>query len=529
MTTEPDVLVRLVQGMADTPAAAALSPVLVRLGDLEREAGRVDAALAAYQAALTAKESAEARQGLGLCLLLRGEMEAAGVAFEAAEVAFGAAGLDGRAAIARANLATTHFARGQVERAAAGFRQAIDALAALGVADPELMGNLARCLARTDGLDEAIGWARDAVAAAHDAGQGRQEGRAGLLLGELLTSAGRVREALVACEHAVEASLDAGAGAGVAQGRLAQGALLYQLGRQEEAIASLEAALPLMRLLAASHDVASTLVNLGGIHFQAGDPAAALATLDEAAALLAAGAGSPLHTQLAANRGLALLASGRFSEAIADLERARQGFRDALQPLDEARQLAMLSNLHRYQGDLDAAIRHQRELMALEQAHGFQVQEPGGLLYAPILDRSLNVFRPAPTSPPVARSSTSPGPVLMVAMPSYGAFGPIFPRGATAVASFLQAHGLAAQVLPLAHHIDDFKGVRHAATQTRAVLADAIQALRPSVVGISAPFTYHYPRALDAARVGTGRPGTGAGGTQPDGGGGAGPGGAGAG
>jgi radical SAM superfamily enzyme YgiQ (UPF0313 family) len=79
--------------------------------------------------------------------------------------------------------------------------------------------------------------------------------------------------------------------------------------------------------------------------------------------------------------------------------------------------------------------------------------------------------------------------------------GPIFPRGAASIASFLEAHGVPSEVLPLAWHVDDFAGRSAARAQAHAVLADAITALQPRAVGLSVPFTYLFPRAVEIAAM----------------------------
>jgi radical SAM superfamily enzyme YgiQ (UPF0313 family) len=291
----------------------------------------------------------------------------------------------------------------------------------------------------------------------------------------------------------------------LATARVELGAAHYAGGDVAQARALWETARADHVALAPPTAAAALLLNLAACHYLLGDPPVALERIEQAAPLLGEDAPPALVAQLHANRGLALLARDRPEPARVDLEQAAALFASLGMPQREARQWAALSDLHRYRAELDPAIEHHQRVMALEQAHGFRVTEPGGLLYAPIHDRSQPLPPPyrrerAPTGPLWA-PGRSDRPFLLIVPPAHGSHGPVFPRGATGIASFLRAHGLPAELLALGHMVDDFAGRSQATTATRAAIADALETLRPRAVGLSIPFSYLYPRALEIAAM----------------------------
>jgi anaerobic magnesium-protoporphyrin IX monomethyl ester cyclase len=325
--------------------------------------------------------------------------------------------------------------------------------------------------------------------------------------------AGRLEEAIAGYTEAWRIRAEVGLPPG-APLRLNLAAAQVDLGSQryatralEEARQAWEAALEDHVALAPPIAAAALLLNLAGLNYQLGDPALALERSARAEPLLGPEAPPQLAAQLWANRGLALLALDRQEPAQRDLERAAQAFAALGQPEREARQWAAKSDLHRYAGELDRAIELHERVTAMERQHGFRITEPGGLLYAPVHDRSQPVPPPStqarlpgPTEP-LWPGRPSERPFLLVMPPAHGAHGPVFPRGATSVASFLRAQGVGAEVLPLGHSVDDFAGRSQALAATRAALADAVEALRPRAVGLSVPFSYLYPRALEIAAM----------------------------
>ncbi|MFH1463587.1 MAG: radical SAM protein [Pseudomonadota bacterium] len=292
--------------------------------------------------------------------------------------------------------------------------------------------------------------------------------------------------------------LDAAFLLNLARAEVALGAERFAAGDHRGARESWAAAAPLLAAHAHPEEAAALALNLAGLCYLLGD-------VDEAADHLAAAPPQEaplLRAQLHANRGLVHLARSEFPEARADLEAAAAAFATLQMPRDEAGQWAALSDSYRVQGALPEAIACHQRAMALEHAHGFRVQEPGGLLYAPQDDRSLGL-PPRHIKAPAAPAPAAAGrrPFLLIVPPAWGMQGPVFPRGAVSIASFLEAHGVPAEVLPLAWHVDDFAGRSAALAQTRAVLADAIAALRPRAVGLSVPFTYLFPRAAEIAAL----------------------------
>jgi len=308
---------------------------------------------------------------------------------------------------------------------------------------------------------------------------------------------------------------------GAAWTLFAAGTAHHLAGARRAALADYRAANQVIARLAGPLDRAGALVNLGGVEVAANEHLAARATLDEAAALLPAEAlGTPLEARLRHNRGLALLALGDFDMALAELGGAAE-LSLALECFEEAADsLASRSNVHRYRGDLALAISDHERVMALEEAHGFVIEEPGGLLYAGIEDHALHLdvaragaertaaggrlLPDADTTtdaraPLAHRGELDQRPFVIFAPPIPGTWGPLFPRGATTIASYLNHHGVPAVVVPLSHYVDVYLGEDATRARTREVVHDAIASLRPRAIGITATFSYIYPKAQELA------------------------------
>lgn len=318
---------------------------------------------------------------------------------------------------------------------------------------------------------------------------------------------------------------------GAAWTRVAGGTASFLGKRHGPARDAYERALAVLRVAAGPDDVAGTLVNLGGILLGAQEALAARAVLDEAADLRTSDSdGSPMEAALHHNRGVAALTLGDFAVARAELDTAQSLRLEDGDIEGAARSLAALSNLHRYKGELEQAIACHERVMALEAEGGFRVEEPGGLLYAGIEDHALHLDvaragaertaaggRMLPEGDTRAEvvdelraqvgrlahppdSAHARGPFVIFAPPVPGTFGPLFPRGATAIASYLNHHGVPAVVVPLSHYVDVYLGEDRAAARTREVIADAVASLKPRAIGISITFSYLYEKGRDIAR-----------------------------
>jgi len=379
------------------------------------------------------------------------------------------------------------------------------------ITDPMITGQQALAAQDWDGAAAAFAQAY-AQAMAADQPDQAAAARANQASADRL--AGRLALAVAGYLEAAELRARAGQPTGeplrlnLAATRTALGATHYSAGELEQARELWEAARPDFLALAPA-GAAGLLLNLCALHYLLGDPSLALERADQADEALTDDAPPQLRAQLNANRGLALLALDRAEQAREDLERAAARFAALDMPEHEARQFAALSDLHRYRAELDQAIDHHARVLELEQAHGFRVTEPGGLLYAPIHDQSQPLPPPYHKDPcgtqqppePLWQRTHKERPFLLIVPPAHGSHGPVFPRGATSIASFLQAHGMPAEVLPLGHLVDDFSGRSAALSATRTAVADALETLRPRAVGLSIPFSYLYPRALELAAM----------------------------
>lgn len=490
-TTDPTALyARLAQ--AATPGDLCLA--LCRLGDAHRERLELEAAAAAYEGALRLGPSAQASLGRGVVALIRGEPSVEAY-FQAALTGFVEAGDAAGAATAEGNLGAVALGAGRVAEAEARQRAALSRLEEAGLpADPLILCNLGRALGAAGAEAEATDALERAADLAERLGRGAVAGMAWLSLGELHGGAGRPVEATGAFTSALGQLSHPSERARALLGLMAA---RHRLGDPGGAADALEAALPALRASIPVDALVAHLVNLGGLRYQAQDPAGAAAHLDEAAALLPpALAATTLARRLRHNRGLTLIATGRLAEARADLSEAARLARLDATPPDLARVLGALVDAARMSGDLDAALEAQAEIAALQQATGARVAEVG-MVAAAVEDRSLNISTASLRRRPRDRS----GPVLMLAPPAHGATGPLFPRGAVSVASFLQHHGVPAAVLPLAHVSEPHLPAAEAARRVQAALRDAMHSLRPRAVGISVTFSYLYPQGLALAEA----------------------------
>ena len=473
--------------LAGAASAADLSAALARLGDHHRERGELEPAAAAYEAALALAPTGAASLGRGLVALMRGESSAEAYFAQAARLLAEAGDVVG-AATAEGNHAATVLAAGRVTEALTGLRAALSRLKKAGLPpDPLILCNLGRALGQEGdeaGALEALFGARDF---AITAGRGPAAGLAWRCIGELHQGAGRMEDASSALEAAL--SLLPGAAERL-HPLLGLMAARHALGDPLGAADALDAAMESLRAGSSAEDLVAHLVNLGGLRYRHQDPIRAALALDEASARLPlALIGSRLERRLRHNRGLALIATGRLEEARIELDSAAALARMDATPEELAAVLGALVDAARMGGDLAGAIAAQGEIAALQQATGARVAEVG-MVAAPVEDRSLNISTAALRRRPQARL----GPVLMIAPPAHGATGPLFPRGAVSVASFLQHHGHAAVVLPLAHVSEPHLSAAEASSRVNRALRDAMHSLRPRAVGISVTFSYLYPQ-----------------------------------
>lgn len=483
MTTSP-VLPDL-PALAQALAAGVASPeetdaLLLALGQRLRALGELGPA----QGVLAACSGPAAAHERGLAALVAGALDDADAAFGAVDAAAPVA----LQAQARANRAAVAFARGAVAEALAGFTAAAALRAEAGLApDPTLAINQGRCEAELGRVDAALDTL--AAAAAQAGPATRAAALAQMLAGERAWRVGDPR---------APGLLAAALGGPLQPPERARclvplADLRHRSGDTAGAAAALREALPQLSGTAAL-EARSTL---GAYLYLLRQMADAEAVLDAAwAACPPELAGSALHVRLQTNRGLVLVARNRLDEAQAALAAVCAHHRARGDDAALGAQLRALGDLLRYQGDLAGAIAVQDELVAVESRLSGPLPE-GPMLYTPVEDRGLNLSL---AQIPRAGPRPGTGPVLFLVPPAWGARGPLFPRGAVSVASFLAAHGIPAEVLPLADVVDKDDDAPTAAAKTRDAVHRAIAALQPRAVGISVTFSYLYPqgRALAA-------------------------------
>jgi anaerobic magnesium-protoporphyrin IX monomethyl ester cyclase len=258
------------------------------------------------------------------------------------------------------------------------------------------------------------------------------------------------------------------------------------------------------------------LNNLGGILYACRETKQAMEVLDEADRLLPPEfIDTPLETSMRHNRALALLAWGRRQDATCDLQKAIAGYESAGDMQRVAELSGHLCDLYRYENDWPAALGVNEKLIQLEKVHGVQVGA-AGMSYTIEANRSLGPCSaphekwPSPNDAPLSIgdvydeapsrfSNDTRRPFVIFAPVMQGFTGPLFPRGATILASFLEDRGIPAIVIPLSHWIDPSEGAAAVQIRLDAVVKDVLVSLSPGAIGISIPFSFLYPDALKIA------------------------------
>jgi DNA-binding SARP family transcriptional activator len=192
--------------------------------------------------------------------------------------------------------------------------------------------------------------ARTLVTTAHDCAAPLVEGRARVLLAQLLRMTGRFAESDEEARRAMIVGLAAEDPLTCSYAPNVRGIIAHKDRRYEECAAFHTAALEAFRADRNKHGEASALANLGWAQLNLGDPAAAVATCQQVLAI---------HRELDSGRGLGnglyalsipLTASGRLDEALACLTEALPIFRDARQQFWEGMTLYRLAEVHQEAG-----------------------------------------------------------------------------------------------------------------------------------------------------------------------------------
>jgi anaerobic magnesium-protoporphyrin IX monomethyl ester cyclase len=513
MSSAPLLRLGIVLDSSDLKKRADL---LVRFGEACRHTGDVQAARAAYEAAIETqpKEArGDAQAGLGYLAVHEADTQGAYEWFGRAAASFLASQEPLRAAEARSNQACMLYTQGDAAAAAPIFAASLELRREHGDARGQLLDlqNLANCRLALGEPDAALELYATSAKLADELGDAAAKAAAKAGAGQVYLQAENGRQARRVLKEALRIYEALGNQVEVARAQLNLGNAAYQLEDTATAIARYGPALEVLSPHLAPSEAVQLYSNFGSMLYEAGELPRALAVLDQAVAAKAQGQiPSVTATNLHGNRGLALLAAGRFEEAEVELEAARAGYEEQGDFFRAATTTSGLSDLCRYKGDIPAAADHHRQVIELETTHGFLLSEPGGLLYAAIEDPGLAIHEaigrvasqrvPSPEAwAPTELAKERP--VLLLSPPAPGNYGPLFPRGATAIASFLNHHQVPALVLPLSHYLDVYAGDAAVEERTREVLRDAIQACNPSAIGISVTFTYLYVKGLAIARL----------------------------
>jgi|GEM_PF-462231 len=331
--------------------------------------------------------------------------------------------------------------------------------------------------------------------------------------GLLRQQQGDVDGAATALEQAVSLFEAVGDVASMAQAVGQRGSLLFTVQRYQEAADAMQASVEAARSAGSAPLLCGQLVSAGGVLLALNRHEDAATLLDEASELLPpAYVGTQVEAVLRQNQGLAHLAMGSFEAAREANLRAREL---ALERDDVASALQLeagLSDIQRFQGDLGGAIEHHRAMMALERTHGLTMKPVAEALRTGIVDQSLGMGAAIPAGrlgaeparevfahlPSVARAER---PFVILTPPVVGGRGPLFPRGATAIASYLNAHGIPSLVVPLSHYLEPHTETGRRDAILREVIDDVLTSLNPRAVGLSVTFSHLYPAGLRAARM----------------------------
>ncbi len=200
--------------------------------------------------------------------------------------------------------------------------------------------------------DQAIRWYEDALRAARETGDGRDEGQALLGLGGCHVDIGRYTQAVAYAQGAIDAWEACGYPRGVTLAQTVIGETLLKTDEPRQAVGLLARARDTFVAVHDPHDAARALAMLGRARVAAGDHAAGMAELDQALTVFR-GSGS-LHWQA---RALEML--GESAEAHGDLTAAVHHFaqaltlHEAISPADAQRLRERITKSHKDSGGAD--------------------------------------------------------------------------------------------------------------------------------------------------------------------------------
>lgn len=213
--------------------------------------------------------------------------------------------------------------------------------------------------------------ARALVTTAHDCGEPLVEGRARVLVAQLLRMSGRFADADDEARRAMIVGLSANDPVTCSYAPNLRGSIAHQ-GQRFEACAEYHtAALDAFRADGNRHGEASALSNLSRAQLSRGDSDAAVATCEQVLAIYRElGAGFRLGNGLYA-MSIPLTATGRLDEAFTCLTEALQIFQDARQQFWEGMTLYRLSEVHLAAGRWRQSASHvERALVILREVGG---------------------------------------------------------------------------------------------------------------------------------------------------------------
>jgi DNA-binding SARP family transcriptional activator len=227
---------------------------------------------------------------------------------------------------------------------------------------------------------------RTLVTAAHTCGDALVEGRARVLMAQLLRMTGRFADADEEAQRAMIVGLSAEDPLTCSYAPNVRGLLAYKDRRYEECVDYHAAALDAFRADGNKHGEASALSNMSWAQLNLGDPGAAVAACEQVLAInRELGAGFRLGNSLYAMSN-ALTVTGRLDEALDYLTEALQIFQDARQQFWEGMTFHRLAEVHLAAGRWRQSASHAEQALVILRTMGGEWRTANALT---VLGRAL--------------------------------------------------------------------------------------------------------------------------------------------
>ena len=272
-----------------------------------------------------------------------------------------------------------HRDQGRLQDALQCFEQALPIHREVGDAAGEAatLNGLATVHDGLERYEEAVEWYKQALTARRALGDQVGEGSTLDHLGLALRRLGRTEEALARYEEAVPILEAVGDGRRLGKTLDHLGTACALLGQTHEATEHYQRALEIQQAIGDGEGASNTLANLAQLNAELNRPEDVLENLQQAN-LISSEAQDEVSAEAAEDhftRALALQKGGEAREAVALLERALQGFRQAHDQIRERDALGNLGNAYKVLGQPRAALRCCEQALLISETIGDRAAE----------------------------------------------------------------------------------------------------------------------------------------------------------